>query len=74
MTQQQADYLIAGGLTVTGDGIARQDILVSGETISAIGPDLPSSAAGRVIDATGKYVLGGQVRAAGDRGPAQPSG
>ena len=61
MTQRQADYLIAGGLTVTGDGIAKMDILVSGETISAIGPDLSATPAGRVIDASGTYVLPGIV-------------
>ena len=61
MTQQQADYLISGGLTVTGDGIARQDILVSAETISAIGPELSATSAERVIDASGKYVLPGIV-------------
>jgi dihydropyrimidinase len=52
--------LIKGGrvITATDDQVA--DVLVEGERIAAVGPDL-GGAADRVIDATGKYVLPGCV-------------
>lgn len=63
MTSRRADYLIKGGLVVTGAGISRQDVAVRGETIAAVAPDLSAEGAGRTIDATGMYVLPGIVDA-----------
>ena len=58
-----ADYLITGGLVVSGEGISRQDIVVHGERIHQMAPDLTGAQARRVIDASGKYVLPGLVDA-----------
>ncbi len=63
MDTQRADTLITGGLVVGGRGISRQDVLVRGETIAEIAPDLTGTPAKRVIDASGKYVLPGIVDA-----------
>ena len=63
MTTQNADYLITGGLLVSGEGVSKQDVLVKGETIYQIAPDLSDVAAARVIDASGKYVLPGAIDA-----------
>jgi dihydropyrimidinase len=61
--------LITGGTVVGPTGSALMDVLIDGETIAAVlqpgstalGIDL--AAAGRVIDATGKYVIPGGVDA-----------
>ena len=63
MANGQADYLIKGGLAVSGSGIARQDVLVRGEKIAAVGDDLSGEQAQHVIDASGTYVLPGIVDA-----------
>jgi dihydropyrimidinase len=63
MPTQQADYLISGGLGVSGSGISRQDVLVRDGTIHKVGPDLSAEPAARVIDAVGKYVLPGIIDA-----------
>lgn len=63
MTSQRADYLIRGGLVISGTGISKQDVLVQGEVIQKIGSDLSSEPAARVIDATGKYVMPGIIDA-----------
>ena len=63
MTTQRADYLITGGLVISGTGISKQDVLVQGETILKIAPDLSDESAARVIDATGKYVMPGIIDA-----------
>ncbi len=60
--------LIKGGTVVNATGTAAADVLVDGETIAAVlapgstvlGTDL-ASAADRVVDATGKYVVPGGV-------------
>ncbi|HEY3263177.1 MAG TPA: dihydropyrimidinase [Pseudonocardiaceae bacterium] len=54
--------LIKGGTVVTATGATAADVLVDGETVSALlvpgsGPDSPDT----VIDATGKYVLPGGI-------------
>jgi dihydropyrimidinase len=54
--------LIKGGLVVTGEGIRRLDLAVSGERISDMGPDLDLPAT-RIIDAAGLYVLPGLIDA-----------
>ncbi|MCH8206690.1 MAG: amidohydrolase family protein [Chloroflexi bacterium] len=63
MAMERADYLITGGLVVSGGKISRQDILVRGETIQEVGPELSDRSATRTIDAAGKYVLPGAVDA-----------
>ncbi|HEX9117776.1 MAG TPA: amidohydrolase family protein, partial [Anaerolineae bacterium] len=55
------DVLIAGGLVVTGRGVERADVGIRGEQVVTVAPDLPRSAAGRVIDAQGFYVLPGAI-------------
>ncbi len=63
MSNQKADYIVAGGLVVRGTGITREDVLVTGETITEIGPDIPRDRASTVVDASGAYVLPGVVDA-----------
>ncbi len=53
--------LIRGGTVVTADGEYRGDVLVHGETIAAVGPDLDAPAGARVIDAGGAYVMPGGI-------------
>ena len=52
--------LIRGGTVVTTEGEMRADVLVEGETIVAVGPDLEAAGA-RVIDAGGAYVMPGGI-------------
>ena len=53
--------LIRNGEIVTATERYVADILVEGETISAIGPNLPAPAGAEVIDAAGKYVFPGFI-------------
>ncbi len=53
--------LIRGGTVVTAEGERRADVLVVGETISAVGPDLDAPAGARTIDAGGAYVIPGGI-------------
>jgi dihydropyrimidinase len=53
--------LIRGGTIVTADGEYRGDVLVSGETIAAVGPSLEAPAGARIIDAGGAYVMPGGI-------------
>ena len=55
------DLVIKGGLVVTGSSIQKADLGVKGEKIAAIQPGLPLKEAGRVIDASGKYVMPGAI-------------
>jgi dihydropyrimidinase len=55
------DLLISGGLVVGGDGIRKADVGIKGEQIDAVEPDLPRQEAGRVVDASGKYVMPGVI-------------
>lgn len=52
--------LIKNGTIVTSEGEQRADLYMEGESIKAIGQDLPVQA-DEVIDASGKYVLPGGV-------------
>jgi dihydropyrimidinase len=52
--------LLRGGTVVTASGRAAADVLVDGERVSAVGPDLREPAE-RVIDAAGCFVLPGGV-------------
>jgi dihydropyrimidinase len=55
--------LIINGTIVTAEGSSRADVLVDGETIAAIGADLPAAGmtADETIDASGKYVIPGAI-------------
>lgn len=53
--------LIRGGEVVTADVRSRADVLVEGETIRAIGPELAAPPDAEVIDATGKLVFPGFI-------------
>ena len=56
-----SSVVIQGGTVVTADGQFRADVLVSGETIAAVGPDLEVPSGARVIDAGGAYVMPGGI-------------
>jgi len=56
----QYDFIIRGGLVVSGEGIRRADVAVDGEQVAAVEPEVAADAA-RVIDATGKLVLPGII-------------
>ena len=55
--------LITNGTIVTADGSYAADVLVDGETIAQIGPDLAAAGvtADETIDATGRYVIPGGI-------------
>jgi dihydropyrimidinase len=55
------DLLIRNGLVVSGAGVRKADVGIKGETVVAVAPDLPVAEAGRVIDASGKYVMPGCI-------------
>jgi dihydropyrimidinase len=52
--------LIKGGTVVNATGESRADVLVEGETIAQVGPNLSAPGA-RVIDASGAYVIPGGI-------------
>jgi dihydropyrimidinase len=56
-----SSILIRGGTVVTAEGEFRSDVLVVGETIAAVGPDLDAPAGARIIDAGGAYVMPGGI-------------
>ena len=63
MPETPADYIIEGGLIVSGSAIARSDLAVKNGLISEIGPDLSGTPSARTVDASGKYVLPGIIDA-----------
>ena len=63
MPSSTADYLIRGGLVVRGSGITREDIAVSGEKIIPNAESIRDADVGRVIDASGLFVMPGIVDA-----------
>jgi dihydropyrimidinase len=58
---QRFDFLIRDGIVVTGNGMRRADVGIQGETIAAIGPNLPPEAANKVIQANGRYLFPGVI-------------
>ncbi len=58
---EQYDLLLANGLVVTNGQMTRADVAVRGETIAAVGPDLPREGAAQIIDATGKLIFPGII-------------
>jgi dihydropyrimidinase len=53
--------IIRGGTVVNAEGEERADVLVEGETIKAVGRDLPVPTGATVVDAGGAYVLPGGI-------------
>jgi dihydropyrimidinase len=53
--------VIRGGTVVTADGERKADVLVVGEQIAAVGPDLAVPAGAEVLDASGAYVMPGGI-------------
>lgn len=60
-----SDYLVVeGGVLVSGGGRARQDLLIEGEKVIAVGqPGAFRRLGGRRLDAAGRYVLPGAIDA-----------
>ena len=54
--------LLQGGQVVSGAGVAPLDVLISGETIEAVGPDLSCPDA-QVVDVSGKLLFPGFIDA-----------
>ena len=63
MNDRSADYIIRGGLVARGSGITREDIIVKDGKIRANDGRYREADAGRIIDASGVYVLPGIVDA-----------
>ncbi len=55
------DLLITGGTVVTATDTYVSDVAVAGGKIVALGRDLPRDNAGRLMDASGKYVMPGGI-------------
>ncbi|MBN1318968.1 MAG: hypothetical protein JXA42_26030, partial [Anaerolineales bacterium] len=55
------DVILVNGLVVTGAGVLRADVGIRGEKIAAVSPDLSNESAGKMIDATGKYIFPGVI-------------
>ena len=55
------DFLIRGGLVISGSEIRRSDVGIRGEKIIAVAPEISPTEAGRVMDASGKYVMPGVI-------------
>jgi dihydropyrimidinase len=53
--------IIKGGTVVTAEHELRADVLIDGETIVEVGPDLETPAGAKVIDASGAYVMPGGI-------------
>jgi dihydropyrimidinase len=53
--------IIKGGTVVTAADVGAADIRIEGETITAIGRDLPAAKGDQVVSAQGKYVFPGGV-------------
>ena len=57
------DTIIRGGEVVTPQGVVQCDVAIAGETIAAVTAPgaLPAESAGRVIDASGRIVMPGEI-------------
>ncbi len=53
--------LIKGGTVVNADFESQADVLIEGETIVAVGPNIDAPAGAEVVDASGSYVLPGGI-------------
>jgi dihydroorotase (multifunctional complex type) len=56
-----ATTLIRNGTLVTAHGVSQEDVLIQGETIAAVGPDLDAPADSCVVDASGLLVFPGLI-------------
>jgi dihydropyrimidinase len=61
--EKRYDILIQKGSVVSGSGIRKADVAIKGEKIIRVEPGLKMEQAGRVIDASGKYVMPGVIDA-----------
>jgi len=59
--EKRYDLLIQKGSVVSGSGIRKADVAIKGEKIVRVEPGLKIEEAGRVIDASGKYVMPGVI-------------
>ncbi len=55
------DFLVRGGFVVSGSKVRRADVGIKGERIASVEPRLSQEQAGRVIDASGRYVMPGVI-------------
>jgi dihydropyrimidinase len=55
------DTIIRGGLLVSGSKIEKADVAIAGEEIASVEPVISPEGAGRVIDASGKFVMPGVI-------------
>src|SRR3989442_11774392 len=55
------DTLIRNGIIVTATDMYAGEVGIAGDKVSAIGAQLPSENAGRIIDAAGCYVMPGGI-------------
>ena len=55
-------YLLKGGMVINGSGSKLADVLIDGETIAAVGRDLPADGA-KVVDVTGMLLFPGFIDA-----------
>jgi dihydropyrimidinase len=60
---EQEQLLIKDGIVVTGSGCNHWDILIEGEKIAAVGPDISPDSGAAVIDASKHFVLPGIIDA-----------
>ncbi|KIY98556.1 dihydropyrimidinase [Monoraphidium neglectum] len=56
-----ARLIASGGTVVNHDGTSKADVLIHGQTIKAVGPDLEAPKNAKVIDATGQLVMPGGI-------------
>ncbi|MBM4356879.1 MAG: amidohydrolase family protein, partial [Deltaproteobacteria bacterium] len=53
--------LLRGGTVVTADAESRADVLIVGERVAAIGPNLEAPGGAEVVDCGGAYVMPGGI-------------
>ena len=53
--------LIRGGTVVNAEREWKADVLITGETIAAVGADLQAPAVAEIVDAAGAYILPGGI-------------
>src|SRR2546426_12398381 len=61
MSVSGVDVVVRGGQVVTATDVVEASVAIHGDKIVAIGPESLLPAAGRVIDASGKFVLPGLI-------------
>lgn len=55
------DFLVRGGLVISGSGIRKADVGIKGEVIASVEAKIAGGEAKQVIDASGKYVMPGVI-------------